>query len=197
MKPSAFTRACIAACVLVPHLAGAATLDEERAKRAADIAFYASGYDGGPVKLTCVRPILPPTSKTNAEIASVDGAVTAWFECYNAFVQRLNDALPPTKAIPADLLRIMNPQELARAQAHMNNVFETISDGAQQDATTLQAEHQAWRDSTMLFATTQNAETKRKIAARIVEFELSLQRRREMTEGSNDRAMTGGRAISK
>lgn len=101
---------------------GASALDDEHASRKADIEFYTTGFDGGDAKLTCVRPIIPPTS----------------------------------------------------------------------------AGHQAWRDSTVLFATTRNEETKQKMAAKILEFELSMQRQREfMGNNSSGRTMDPGRVISK
>lgn len=177
---------------------GASALDDERARRSAEIAFFTTGFDGGAANLTCVRPLIPPASKTNAEIVAVDGTVQQWFECYNGFVQRLNDALPPGKLIPADLARIMRPEELALARERMNQVYGAIGDEAQRIATALVAEHQAWRDSTVLFATTKNAETRNRIAQQIVEMELSVQRQREMVNNnSNGRTFDAGKIISK
>jgi hypothetical protein len=178
--------------------AGAPALDDEHAARKAEIAAYTTTFDGGAANLDCVRPSIPPTSKTNEEIAKVDKEVQAWFDCYNAFTQRLNEALPPGKAIPAGLARIMRPEELAQARARMNQVYGLIADEAQATATALVAEHQAWRESTMLFATTKNAETKQKMGARILEYELMMQRQREFTgNNSNGRSMTSGPVIAR
>jgi hypothetical protein len=78
----------------------------------------------------------------------------------------------------------------------MNQVYGLIADDAQATATALVAEHTAWRESTVLFATTRNAETKQKMAARILEYELMMQRQREFTgNNSNGRSMTSGPVI--
>lgn len=177
---------------------GASALDDERAARKADIEYYATGFDGGDAKLTCARPAIPPTSKTNAEIVKVDSDVKQWFDCYNVFAQRLNDAQPAGKKIPADLVRIMRPDELARARERMNQVYATIGDLAEETATKLLAEHKAWHDSTVLFATTKNEETKRTIAADIIAYDLMMQRQNEMKAGtSSGRSMDAGRVVTK
>lgn len=178
---------------------GASALDDERASRKAEIEFYTTGFDGGDAKMNCVHPVIPPTSKTNEEIVKVDNEVKQWFECYNGFAQRLNDALPPGKKIPADLARIMRPEEMNRARERMNQVYGQIADEAQGAATALVAEHQAWRDSTVLFATTKNEETKRKIQAKMLEFEVAMQRQREFMNNNNNgrNNASGGPVISK
>jgi hypothetical protein len=187
--------ACAAAQV---QAGGASPLDDERAARKADIEFYTTGFDGGDAKLTCARPAIPPTSKTNEEIVKVDQEVKEWFDCYNAFAQRLNEAQPAGKKIPADLVRIMRPEELVRARARMNQVYATIGDVAEGTATELLAQHKAWHDSTVLFATTKNEETKKKIAADIVAYDLMMQRQREMKNGtSGGRTMDAGRVVTK
>jgi hypothetical protein len=199
MKSIVMAFGLMAACAAAQVQAGGASaLDDERAGRKADIAFYTTGFDGGDAKMTCERPIIPPTSKTNEEIVKVDGEVKQWFDCYNAFAQRLNDALPPGKKIPADLARIMRPEEMNQARERMNQVYGQIADEAQATATALVAEHQAWRDSTVLFATTKNEETKRKMAAKILEFEVAMQREREFrANNTGGRTMDAGRIISK
>lgn len=170
---------------------GASALDDERAARKAEIEFYTTSFDGGDAKLSCVRPAIPPTSKTNQEIAKVDAAVKEWFECYNGFVQRLNEAQPAGKKIPADVARIMRPDELAQARSRMNQVYATIGDGAEGTATELLAQHKAWQESTVLFATTKNAETKAKIAADILAWDMMMQRQLEMKSG-----VAGGREMA-
>lgn len=176
------------------HAVGASALDDERAARKAEIEFYTTGFDGGDAKLTCVRPAIPPTSKTNEEIAKVDREVKEWFDCYNAFVQRLNDAQPAGKKIPADVARIMRPDELTRARERMNQVYATIGDVAEVSATELLAQHKAWQESTVLYATTKNEETRRKIAADILAYDLMMQRVREMKAGTS--ANSGGQSMS-
>jgi Zn-finger protein len=168
---------------------GPSALDQERASRKTEIEFYTTGFDGGEVKFDCVCPVIPPTSKTNAEIVKVDHKVQDWFACYNAFAQRLNDALPAGKTIPESVARIMRPDEMARARERMNQVYGAIGDQAQDSATALVAEHEAWRASTVLFATTKNEETKQKLAARMLEFEIALRAQREFLNGNTSGKM--------
>lgn len=185
MKSFAVAAFAVATFAAFNVQAGApSTLDNERAARKADIEFYTTGFDGGAAQLDCVRPAIPPTSRTNAEIAKVDKGMQDWFACYNAFAQRLNDVLPPGKAVPPELARIMLPAELAQAREHMNLVYGQIGDEAQATASALMEEHQAWRASTVLYATTKNEATRKAMEVNIAEYELRLTRLREMNSGS-------------
>ena len=173
MKPA--IQLLIASVVLASCCASAAEPAEvaaARASRRAEIASYTTGFDGGANKFGCVRPDIPPTSKTNDDIKKVDKGVQDWFACYNTFVQSMNDALPPGKAIPADLAKIMTAEEMAQARARMNEVYGAIGDDAQKTATEILAQHEAWRASTVLFANTTNEEAKKKMVAEMLKYEM-------------------------
>ena len=185
----------IAGAVLASCCASAAEpadVATARASRRAEIAFYTTGFEGGANKFGCVQPSIPPTSKTNADITKVDKSVQDWFACYNAFVQGLNDVLPPGKSIPADLAKIMTPEEMALARARMNQVFGAIGEDAQQTATEIVAQHEAWRASTVLYATTTNEETKQKLAAEMLKYEVWRNMARESKQDNNFGNKGGG-----
>lgn len=190
----------LAATVLAGGCASAAEpadVAAARASRRADIAYYTSSFDGGANKFDCVQPSIPPTSKTNDEISKVDKSVQDWFTCYNAFVQRLNQALPPGSAIPADLVKIMTAEEMTLARARMNQVYGDISDDAQQNATKIMAQHEAWRASTVLYATTTNAETKKKLASEMLKYEawknMRVDSKLDNNFGNRGGGVSGGR----
>lgn len=185
----------VAGAVFASGCAGAAAPPDvaaARASRHAEIASYTTSFDGGANKFSCVTPAIPPTSKTNEEITKVDKDVQDWFACYNTFVQGMNDAMPPGKAIPADLAAIMTPAERTQAQGRMNEVYNAIGDNAQRTAAEILAQHKAWRESTTLFATTTNEETKKKLAAEMLKYEVWKNTRVESPLENNFGSRGGG-----
>jgi hypothetical protein len=185
----------IAGAVLASCCASAAEpadVAAARANRRAEIEFYTTGFDGGANNFGCVRPPIPPTSKTNDDITKVDKSVQDWFACYNVFVQSMNDALPAGKTIPADLAKIMTPEETALARARMNEVYGAIGEDAQRTATEIVAQHEAWRASTVLYATTTNEETKKKLAAEMLKYEVWKNSRLDSKMDNNFGGKGGG-----
>ncbi|MES2151505.1 MAG: hypothetical protein V4508_17145 [Pseudomonadota bacterium] len=174
---------------------GTTDLEQQRTNRKADIAYYTSNFDGGDVNLNCARPSIPPISKTNEEIVKVDANVQAWFTCYNGFVQTMNDALPAGKRIPADLVAIMRPDELNMARQRMDKAYGVLADEAQTVADAILAEHKSWRESTVAFATTTNAETKKKLEARLIAYEIMI--REKYTNRDNIQGGKVGPSASK
>lgn len=116
-----------------------------------EIVYWTTRYQGEDMvsgQFDCKRPELPAVSKTKAEIRAVDEKIAAWHECYNRFVKNLNDALPPGKRIPADVVDMMTPAEGAQAQRHLDTVYSGLSRKAQKDATEFIAQEAAWRKAT-------------------------------------------------
>ena len=167
------------------------TVAQQRAARAQEIAYFTTSFDGGSAKFTCEKPVIPPISKTNAEITAIDAKVQEWFACYNKFAQTMNEALPVGKAIPESLAKVMTGEELAKAHKLMDNVYGAIGLDAEDLAKEIVAEHAAWRESTTTFATTKNAETKAALAARLAQFDIVLRQKQLNQESS-----PGGKVIS-
>lgn len=133
---------------------------QERELRQADIAFWVSAYDGQDLrqgKFDCARPVIPAVSKDSASIKVVETAYVSWQQCYNGFVQNLNDALPPGKRIPPDISKLMNQIEYDSAVAHLDKVYASISGEARTAAVVISADFNSWLDATSTFAKERNA----------------------------------------
>lgn len=138
----------------------ALALIAQRALRKADIDFYVHGYKGDDValeKFNCGNPEIPEVSQSKRKINEVGQTVDAWMECYNGFVQNLNAALPPGKAIPQDVEILMNEQEFTQAKALMDKVYAAISAEARQKATAIATKRDAWKANTAAYVVTENA----------------------------------------
>lgn len=130
-----------------------ASLDvmQKRVTRRADIDYWISKYDGEDLRsgdYRCPAPRIPQISKDNAEIDRVSEAVKAWQDCYNRAVVRLNEAAPLTKRIPADVAKLMNKDEMARATAHLEQVHANLAEDAKVNAKLVLADFGAWRNAT-------------------------------------------------
>ena len=121
-----------------------------------EIVYWTTRYQGEDMvsgKFDCKRPELPAVSKTKAEITSVNDQIVAWHQCYNGFVANLNDALPPGKRIPPEVLDMMTPSEGAQAQRHLDAVYSGLIKTAQLDAAEFNAREASWRRATETFVT--------------------------------------------
>lgn len=126
-------------------------LIEQRGKRRADIDYWIKGYDGADLKTgeyRCVAPRIPAMSKINEEIDRIGGAVKAWQECYNKYVTHLNNQMPLTKRIPADVQKLMNKEETKKSTAYLARLQENLSEEARVSSKLLLADFDAWRTAT-------------------------------------------------
>lgn len=107
------------------HAAGnkeaAGSLDNvrQRATRKADIAKIADG-GAAPQSLTafgCVTPTFPEVSTTQVDVKAVVAKAADWRHCYERYGAYLAAQPAGDKALPADLAKLMNLDELARARA--------------------------------------------------------------------------------
>lgn len=146
---------------------------KERGARSADIEYWTSQYKGEDLtagKFDCPRPPIPLVSKTNDEIKAVSAALAKWEACYNGFAANLNDAMPPGKRIPADVVKLMTPREIEAASRHLDEVYGDVIGKAQASAAQLIAERDAWHGATEKFVTAQNVENE----ARKRDYELLI-----------------------
>jgi len=133
---------------------------EQRVARRADIDYWISGYDGSDLKsgkFYCPAPRLPAISKQSDEIDRVSAAIANWQNCYNGFAENLNAASPLVKRIPADIVKLMNASETQRAQAHLAQVQDNISEEAKVAAKLVLADVAAWRSATDAYVKEHNA----------------------------------------
>ena len=130
---------------------GALEMMKRREARRADIEYWTSKYDGAELKsgkYRCVAPRIPAMSKQNDEIEAVGARVTAWQECFNAFVQNLNDSSPLTKLIPKDIADLLTKDENEKAAKHLAQVHANLAEEARVSSKLLLADFAAWRDAT-------------------------------------------------
>lgn len=136
---------------------------KRRETRGNEIAYWTTTYAGEDMvsgKFACKRPVFPVFSKSNEEIKTVLASVDQWRSCYNGFVANINDALPPGKRIPADVLDMMTPAEATQAQRHLDRVYGKLTTDATRDATVASNEEAAWRKATEAYVLEQNQNTK-------------------------------------
>lgn len=141
----------------------------QRTARKPEIARYVSAYDGADLKLEkfgCVDPVIPEVSRIKKDITEVDAKMKAWRTCYDRFESNLAAFLPVGKSIPADLAALMSVDELARAKARMQAVYDSTGSTAHEHALKIIASYDQWIVRTKEFATqfaiTQKADSERR-----------------------------------
>jgi TPR repeat protein len=138
-----------------------ASLDvmKQRGARRADLDYWISKYDGSDLKsgqFRCPAPRFPAMSKVNDEIDRVSKSMTAWQECHNKFATNLNDASPLVKRIPADVVKLMNKDEMALATAHLEQVQANLAEDARVSMKLVLADFAAWRSATEAYVNEHN-----------------------------------------
>jgi len=133
-----------------------------RETHGADITYWTSTYQGEDLvsgQYACQRPVFPSVSRSKNEIADIDRAIATWRSCHNAVVDNINDALPPGKRIPAEVLDMMTPAEAAQAQRHLDGVYGKIIASAQEEAKAFDADRGRWMTSTQEYAELERVRT--------------------------------------
>jgi hypothetical protein len=162
-----------------------------RSKRKTEIAYFASTYDGADVKYEkfgCVEPVFPEKSVLQPEIKELAATMKTWRACYDRFVANLDASLPPGKAIPADLAKLMSVTELQQARAGMNKVYETVAADASARARRLIAANDAWVEATRVYTVGMARKTEDDARQRQRELDDTTQRARAALD-----AMKAGR----
>lgn len=132
---------------------------KRREARRADIEHWISKYDGADLKSgkhRCVAPRIPALSKQNDEIEAVSAKMTAWQECYNGYVQHLNNSSPLTKLIPKDIADLLTKDESEQANKHLAQVLANLSEEARVSSKLILADFAVWRDATDKYVTEHN-----------------------------------------
>jgi hypothetical protein len=124
---------------------------QQRVARRADLDYWISKYDGADLRTgeyRCPAPRIPVISKQNDEIDRVAASVTAWQDCYNRFVNHMNEVSPLVKRIPPDLAKLMNKEEMERARVHLEQVHANVAEDARVSSKLVLADFGAWRNAT-------------------------------------------------
>lgn len=132
---------------------------KERETRAADIAYWTSGYKGEDLvsgRFNCVTPEFPAESKTKAKIKEASDNYAKWQECYNGFAANLNTVMQSGQHIPADVTKLFTPREAEQAGALLSSVYEKTVAKAQQDAQRIAGQYETWQKATEKYVTNTN-----------------------------------------
>jgi uncharacterized protein len=135
----------------LPEAKAAAGLSAQRAARMADIAHWSTRYDGAELRsgaFECKAPPIPAQSTEQREIKTTTEALNHWSACYNGFVANIAAAMPPGKAIPADVAELMSEAELSQAREHLDKVYARVLADAKKDADATLARRDAWHRAT-------------------------------------------------
>jgi hypothetical protein len=161
----------------------------------ATIDYWTSTYDGANFtqgKFACVAPTFPAVSTTNEEILKLSRAFTDWRACYDGAGANLRAAYPLATSIPADVTAAMTPAERSAAAAHLDQVYEHVSEVLAQQANMAMAAYDSWRGATEAYVAETNRKTaERQAAAQRVENEKYQQVGSQMA-GANATAMPRG-----
>jgi hypothetical protein len=133
---------------------------KQRKARRAEIVHWVEQYQGEDLKTgqsSCPLPRIPAISKQAAEVERVSANIATWQNCYNAYVTKLNAALPLVKRIPADVVKLMNQAETVRANERLALVQENLTEEARVSSKLFLADVAAWRSATEAYVKEHNA----------------------------------------
>jgi hypothetical protein len=130
-----------------------ASLDmmKKRDARRADIDYWLTQYDGADMTggdFRCPAPHFPSVSKENEDIERYSAKMKDWEACHNRAVVHLNASLPLTKQIPQDVAPLLTKEETERAEAHMKEVGDRVTEDIKVAGNMVLADYNAWRTST-------------------------------------------------
>jgi hypothetical protein len=154
---------------------------KRRETHGGEITYWTTTYQGEDMvsgQYACVRPVFPAAPKKVDEIRAADKATAAWRACYNARIDNLNDALPPGKRIPPDVLDMMTPAEAALAQRHLDGVYGKLIADNRQEAALFAADEAKWKTAAKEFAEKENA--------RLAAIKAELERQQQYQFNGND-----------
>lgn len=135
---------------------------KQREERAADLAYWTSGYKGEDLvagKYACPLPKIPAVSKDNADISRVQAEIAQWETCYNDFVAHVNQAPKGDQRLPADVIKLMSPREAEQAAVHVNDAIAGVIGRRRNELLAFNGERDAWYAATEKFVNEANART--------------------------------------
>lgn len=133
---------------------------KQRGLRRKEITYWVEQYQGEDLKtgqFNCATPRIPAMSKQSQDIERVNTSIATWQNCYNAYVTNLNAASPLVKRIPADIVKLLNKEEMARARERMALVQENLTEEARVSSKLVLADLAAWRSATEAYVKEHNA----------------------------------------
>ncbi|WP_136219821.1 tetratricopeptide repeat protein [Massilia sp. Mn16-1_5] len=132
---------------------------KQRGLRRKEITYWVEQYQGEDLKtgqFNCATPRIPAISKQSQDIERVNASIATWQNCYNAYVTNLNAATPLVKRIPADIVKLFNKEEMARASERMALVQDSLAEEARVSSKLVLADLAAWRSATEAYVKEHN-----------------------------------------
>jgi TPR repeat protein len=126
-------------------------LMKKRETHRADIDYWLTQYDGAELMrgdFRCPGPHFPAVSKDNDDIDRYSAKMKEWEACHNRAVTHLNASLPLVKLIPQDIAPLLTEGETARAETHLKEVSDRVSEDLKVAGSMVLADYNAWRTST-------------------------------------------------
>lgn len=155
---------------------------KQRQVRANDIAYWTTGYKGDDLvsgQFNCTAPVFPSESKTKATIKEVTDGYAKWQQCYNGFANNLNAVTQSGQHIPLDVQKLFTPKEAEQAGANLSRVYEATVTQAQDDATRIAGQYEAWQKATEKYVMAANRANRTDYDIEKRNMEESEMRRRE------------------
>jgi TPR repeat protein len=168
-----------------PDAAASLASVRQRAARKADIARYASGFDGADLRLEkfgCTRPVYPDVSRSQAQIREVEAGTKTWRACYDRFAAFLAAQMPAGKAIPEDLASLMNLSELDRARNSMDQAYARATAAASTEGKAILADYDGWYARTQKLGLAMEKKTRDESSMRQTEIDRTNERMRAALE---------------
>jgi hypothetical protein len=131
----------------------------QRGTRRADIDYWITKYDGAELRsgqYRCPAPRFPAVSKLNEDIDRVSDKMKAWQDCHNNAIEHLNSVSPLVKLVPADIVKLMNKDEMERAKARLEQVHANVSEDLRVNSRLVLADFSAWRSATEAYVKEHN-----------------------------------------
>jgi hypothetical protein len=119
----------------------------QRERRAADIAYWTKGYQGEDLvsgKYACPMPSIPAASTKIDEIKTVAKDMSQWTACYNDFAAAVNATGRPLNRIPADIVKLMTPAEIAQAANHIDATVAAVIQRREAEAQAFASRRDSW-----------------------------------------------------
>jgi hypothetical protein len=132
---------------------------DRRKTRGAEIVYWTQQYDGADLRsgqFACPLPEIPDASRTNEEIKATKDAIDNWRSCQQGFMANFNATVSSGKHIPSEVLGMMTPSEVSRAQAQVQAVYARVKAQAIADIDTIASKQLEWHNATDAFVKNEN-----------------------------------------
>lgn len=119
-----------------------------RQQRLADIDYYVNGFQANELKLNrekCPVPEIPRASVIRSKNSETLQRINAWENCYNQFVELLQQRFEREPLVPLELANLMTDDELKRAKQRLIQTYQALAADAKRQLLPIQSEIVQWQ----------------------------------------------------